>query len=67
MLTTNINFKNFYLKKISKNIKEDLKKLLKEKNMILESLSSSYQNSYSKREAASKHGHFTTRESGIPE
>ena len=49
MLTTNINFKNFYLKKISKNIKEDLKKLLKEKNMILESLSSSYQNSYSKK------------------
>ena len=49
MLTTNINFKNFHLKKISKNIKEDLKKLLKEKNMILESLSSSYQNSYSKK------------------
>ena len=49
MLTTNINFKNFYLKKISKNIKEDLKRLLKEKNMILESLSSSYQNSYSKK------------------
>mgnify|MGYP001265764103 FL=1 len=49
MLTTNINFKNFHLKKISKNIKEDLKRLLKEKNMILESLSSSYQNSYSKK------------------
>ena len=31
MLTKNINFKNFDSKKINKNIKEDLKKLLKEK------------------------------------
>ena len=49
MLSKNINFKNFYLKKISKNIKDDLKKLLKEKNTILKSLSTSYKNSYSKK------------------
>ena len=49
MLSKNINFKNFYLKKISKNIKDDLKKLIKEKNTILKSLSTSYKNSYSKK------------------
>ena len=49
MLSKNINFKNFYLKKINKNIKDDLKKLLKEKNTILKSLSTSYKNSYSKK------------------
>ena len=49
MLTKNINFKNFYLKKINKKIKEDLKKLLKEKSIILDSLSKNYKNSYSKK------------------
>jgi len=49
MLTKNINLKNFYLKKINKNIKEDLKKLLKEKSIILDSLSKNYKNSYSKK------------------
>jgi len=49
MLTKNINFKNFHLKKISQNIKKDLKKLLKENNIILNSLSTSYKNSYSKK------------------
>ena len=49
MLTKNINFKNFNLKKINKVTKEDLKRLLKEKNSILESLSTNYKNSYSKK------------------
>jgi|TARA_B110000971_G_C19976418_1_gene485165 glucose-6-phosphate isomerase len=49
MLTKNINFKNFSLKKINKIIKDDLKKLLKEKNKILDSLSKNYKNSYSKQ------------------
>ena len=49
MLTKNINFKNFHLKKINKKIKEDLKKLLREKSVILDSLSKNYKNSYSKK------------------
>ena len=49
MLTQNISFKNFKLKKFSKKIKEDLNLLLKEKNEILKSLSSNYKNSYNKK------------------
>ena len=49
MLTKNINFKNFKLKKDSKEIKKDLKNLLKEKNVILQSLSPSYKNNYNKK------------------
>jgi glucose-6-phosphate isomerase len=49
MLTKNINFKNFHLKKINKSIKKDLKKLLKEKSTILDSLSVNYKNSFSKK------------------
>jgi len=49
MLTKNIHFKNFRLKKIDKNIKKDLKKLFKEKSAILNSLSENYKNSYSKK------------------
>ena len=49
MITKNISFKNFHSKKITKKMKEDLKKLLKEKNIILDSLSTDYKNSYSKK------------------
>ena len=49
MLTKSINFKNFNSKKINKDIKKDLRKLLKEKNVILESLSTNYKSSYSKK------------------
>ena len=49
MLTKNINFKNFNFKKISIANKRDLKKLIKEKNTILNSLSTNYKNSYSKK------------------
>ena len=49
MLTKNINFKNFKVKKSSNKIKKDLNIILKKKNSILNSLSSSYRNSYSKK------------------
>ena len=49
MLTKKINFKNFHVKKIDKKIKKDLIKLLKEENSILDSLSKSYKNNYSKK------------------
>ena len=48
MLTKNINFKNFKLKKNSKKIGKDLKILLKENSALIQSLSPSYKNSYSK-------------------
>ena len=49
MLTKNINFKNFKLKKIDNKIKKDLNLILKKKNSILKSLSPGYKNSYSKK------------------
>ena len=48
MLTKNINFKNFQLKKFSNKIKKDFNLLLNENNEILKSLSSEYKNSYKK-------------------
>ncbi len=49
MLTKNINFKNFQLKKNNKKIKNDLKLFLKENNTVLKSLGLNYKNSYSKK------------------
>jgi len=49
MLTKNISLKNFHIKNINKNVKKDLKNLLQEKNTIIESLSISYKNGYSKK------------------
>ena len=49
MLTKNINFKNYSLKKNNIKIKKDLKILIKEKNTIIESLGPSYKNSYKKK------------------
>ena len=49
MLTKNINFKNFILKKKNKKIKKDLNNLLKENNAALKSLSPIYKNSYGKK------------------
>jgi glucose-6-phosphate isomerase len=49
MLTKTINFKNFKIRKNTQKIKNDLKKLLKEDNFIIKSLSSSYKNTYSKK------------------
>ena len=48
MLTKNINFKGFNLKKKNRSIKNDLKLLLQEDTAIVRSLSRSYQNSYNK-------------------
>ena len=49
MLTKNINFKNFKLKRNNKNIKKDLTSLLKKKDMVLKSLGNSYKNNYTKK------------------
>ena len=49
MLTRNINFKNFKVKKNNKNIKKDLISLFKKKNMVLKSLGNSYKNNYTKK------------------
>jgi len=49
MLTKNISFKNFKLKKNNNKIKKDLNIILKKKNSILESLCPNYKNSYNKK------------------
>ena len=49
MLTKNINFKNFNLKKFNKNIKKDLDILLGENNEVLKSLNSSFKNNFNKK------------------
>ena len=49
MLTKNINFKNFRIKKQNNKIKKDLNIILKENNEILKSLSPGYKNSYNKK------------------
>ena len=46
MITKNINFKNFQIKKNLLKVKKDLKLLLKENNTVLKSLSNSYKNTY---------------------
>ena len=46
MITNNINFKNFKIKKDNKKIKKDFELLLKENNTILKSLSTFYKKSY---------------------
>tara|TARA_B100000795_G_scaffold116786_1_gene86805 strand:- start:1820 stop:2977 length:1158 start_codon:yes stop_codon:yes gene_type:complete len=46
MLTENIKFKNFRIKKNNKIIKKDLNNLLKEDNTVIKSLSVKYKNSY---------------------
>jgi glucose-6-phosphate isomerase len=46
VITNNINFKNFRIKKNNKKIKKDFELLLKENNTILRSLSTFYKNSY---------------------
>ena len=46
MLTKSINFKNFKLKIKNHKVKKDFDNLIKEKNIILKSLSPSYKNNY---------------------
>ena len=49
MLTKNISFKNFKVRKNTRKIKNDLKLLIKENNSIIKSLSPYYKNNYSKK------------------
>lgn len=49
MLTENIDFKNFKIKKKTKLIKKKLNLLLKEDNQIIKSLSNNYKNSFKKK------------------
>jgi len=49
MLTKNISFKNFKVKKYSKKTKKILDDILANKNSVLDSLSSNYKNSYNKK------------------
>ena len=49
MLTKNINFKNYKLKKDNKKIKSDLKLFLIENNEILKSLKLNYKNNYTNK------------------
>jgi glucose-6-phosphate isomerase len=60
MLTKNINFKNFKLKKYNNKIKNDLDIVLKENNEVLKSLSPAYKNSYNRKTIFKfkKHSHI---------
>ena len=49
MFTKKINFKNFRIKKFNKEISKDLNLILKEKNKVIESLSTFYKYSYNKK------------------
>ena len=49
MLTSNINFKNFKIKKNTQKIKIKLKKLLQENNEVIRSLRKTYKNSYNRK------------------
>tara|TARA_B100000795_G_scaffold248735_1_gene215749 strand:- start:498 stop:1655 length:1158 start_codon:yes stop_codon:yes gene_type:complete len=49
MLTRNISFKNFKIKKVNNKIKKDLSNLLKENNEVIKSLDSTYKNNYNKK------------------
>jgi glucose-6-phosphate isomerase len=49
MLTRNIDFKNFKIKKNSQKVKRELKKLLKENNEVIKSLRKTYKNSYNRK------------------
>jgi glucose-6-phosphate isomerase len=49
MFTKKINFKNFIIKKFNKEISKDLNLILKEKNKVIESLSTFYKYSYNKK------------------
>ena len=49
MLTKNINFINFQIKKKNQIIKEKLKLIIKENNHVIQSLGKNYKYSYKKR------------------
>ena len=49
MLTRNIDFKNFKIKKNAQKVKKNLKKLLQENNEVIKSLRKTYKNSYNRK------------------
>jgi glucose-6-phosphate isomerase len=49
MLTKNIDFKNFKIKKNTQKVKNELNKLLEENNEVIKSLRKTYKNSYSRK------------------
>jgi len=49
MLTRNIDFKNFKIKKNTQKVKKELNKLLKENNEVIKSLRKTYKNSYNRK------------------
>ena len=49
MLTSNIDFKNFKIKKNTQKVKIKLKKLLQENNEVIKSLRKNYKNSYNRK------------------
>jgi glucose-6-phosphate isomerase len=65
MLTKNINFKNFQLKKSDKKIKNDLKIFLSKNSALLKSLSSDYKNSYRKEIIKKFQKYFNIRVIGM--
>ena len=49
MITENISFQNFYIKKRKLVIKKNLKLILEKKNQVILSLSKSYKDNFSKK------------------
>ena len=49
MLTRNIDFKNFKIKKNNQKVKKELKKILQENNEVIKSLKKTYKNSYNRK------------------
>ena len=64
MLTKNINFINFKIKK-NKKINFKLKSLLKENNEVIQSLRSTYRDSYNKKNFKSLNKNFDYRIIGM--
>ena len=65
MLTKNINFINFKIKKKIKKINFELKSLLKENNEVIQSLRSTYRDSYNKKNFESLNKNFDYRIIGM--
>ena len=65
MLTKNINFINFKIKKKNKKINFKLKSLLKENNSVIQSLRSTYRDSYNKKNFKSLNKNFDYRIIGM--
>ena len=65
MLTKNIFFKNYKLKKNNNKIKKNLEIIIKENNEILQSLSTGYKNSYNKKTISKFKKYFHIRLIGM--